>query len=636
MLLRNVWAVAVLLLSCLWSTSGPADVFDAVSYEKSLDELNKAIKAGGSPSEQVSLHSRRGDALFFLGRFAEAVADYEKMVALEPSLDRSHWRRGIAYFYAGRFADAAHQFEIYHVFDNVDRENGIWRYFSQVRAHGPKGGGKGLLKYEKDDREPFGDVYRMFARTMTGKQVLERIAGAKVDEAEREKRLFYAELYVGLNEAIENRPRKALAHLNRAVANRWPAKAGFGPHYMWQVGRLHRDLLLDPVKRIDALGQIEFEIELMSPLKGFDGKSCWVHARGGTIPASALGDSAVAPIVVVTMQKLLLTRYDVFFGLHDMRTEDLGKTWSGPTEHVSLRRRQMGSGEGGRRIEAVPCDFTPSWHSRSGKLLGTGKTFWYDANRQDHVPHAPSEPVYAVYDVASKSWGKWKTVALPDEPRFKNTSAGCTQRVDLPNGDILLPVYFRKIDEKIDSVTVLLCTFDGKEMRYVRHGEPLTVADTRGLSEPSLVHFGGRYYLTIRHDARAYVTTSEDGLRYEALREWRFDDRAVLGSYNTQQHWAAHGNGLFLIYTRRGADNDHVFRHRAPLFIGRVDPERLVVIRSSERVVVPERGTRIGNFGVFDVGADETWVSVTEWMQPKGVTKYGSDNSLFVAKIRWQ
>ncbi len=41
--------------------------------------------------------------------------------------------------------------------------------------------------------------------------------------------------------------------------------------------------------------------------------------------------------------------------------------------------------------------------------------------------------------------------------------------------------------------------------------------------------------------------------------------------------------GGFLVYTRRGADNDHVFRHRAPLFIAQVDPKRLDVIRASER-----------------------------------------------------
>jgi hypothetical protein len=71
------------------------------------------------------------------------------------------------------------------------------------------------------------------------------------------------------------------------------------------------------------------------------------------------------------------------------------------------------------------------------------------------------------------------------------------------------------------------------------------------------------------------------------------------------------------------------------LFIARIDSKRLCVIRSTERVLVPERGTRIGNFGVVEVSPQETWVTTTEWMQPHGVEKYGSDNSIYAAKIKW-
>ena len=50
---------------------------------------------------------------------------------------------------------------------------------------------------------------------------------------------------------------------------------------------------------------------------------------------------------------------------------------------------------------------------------------------------------------------------------------------------------------------------------------------------------------------------------------------------------------------------------------------------------MPERGARLGNFGVTEVSRDETWVTVAEWMQPKGVEKYGSDGSVYVARIHW-
>jgi lipoprotein NlpI len=187
--------------------------------------------------------SERGDAFFKLGRFAESVADYDKMVERDPALDKSHWRRGIAFFYAGQFDKAARQFEIYNSFDNVDRENGIWRYFSHYKAYGKEKAREGLLKYAKDDREPFPDVYQLFEGKRTPEQILEKIKSADLSDDEREMRSFYAHLYIGLNHAVEGRTAEALKHLRKAVQNTWGPKAGYGPNYMWHVGRLHYDLL---------------------------------------------------------------------------------------------------------------------------------------------------------------------------------------------------------------------------------------------------------------------------------------------------------------------------------------------------------------------------------------------------------
>ena len=69
------------------------------------------------------------------------------------------------------------------------------------------------------------------------------------------------------------------------------------------------------------------------------------------------------------------------------------------------------------------------------------------------------------------------------------------------------------------------------------------------------------------------MSVSDDGLQFAEPKPWTFDDGAELGSYNTQQHWLAHSDGLFLVYTRRGANNDHIVRHRAPLFMAQVDPD---------------------------------------------------------------
>ncbi|MBQ17242.1 MAG: hypothetical protein CMJ65_08960 [Planctomycetaceae bacterium] len=216
------------------------------TWEKQVKQLTSQIK---DQPDRVGFYSRRADALFYLGRFDAAVTDYEKMVELDKKLDAPHWRRGIAWFYAGTFKKAAHQFEIYNSFDDVDRENGIWRFFSQARAYGLARARQGLLKYKKDDREPFPSVYRLFAGKTTPEKILASITSAKIDKTEREKRLFYAQLYIGLDHAIHDRDQKALAHLREAVANTWGPRSGFGPHYMWQVGRLHYELLAAKAKK---------------------------------------------------------------------------------------------------------------------------------------------------------------------------------------------------------------------------------------------------------------------------------------------------------------------------------------------------------------------------------------------------
>ncbi|MFM8580405.1 MAG: tetratricopeptide repeat protein [Planctomycetaceae bacterium] len=205
-----------------------------------MQALTRRIEAN---PQDVNLFSARGDARFFLGEFAKSVDDFNQMIELDRSLGDSHWRRGIACFYAGQYEAAAKQFEVYHSFDNIDRENGIWRYLSQVKAVGREKAREGMLKYEKDDREPFPDIYRLFGGTITGEELLRKIEAAELPAAEKEKRLFYAELYVGLNDAVEGRAEGAETHLAKSTANRWGAKAGGGPGWMWHVGRVHHDLL---------------------------------------------------------------------------------------------------------------------------------------------------------------------------------------------------------------------------------------------------------------------------------------------------------------------------------------------------------------------------------------------------------
>lgn len=372
-----------------------------------------------------------------------------------------------------------------------------------------------------------------------------------------------------------------------------------------------------------------FDIERIVARSGFDGRTCWVHPRAGAIPPGAPGNDGPSPLVVMTMQELLLSGSDVFYELNVMRTADGGASWDGPIPQQHFIRQRRGDG-----VEVTVCDFTPGWHAATGRLLGTGQTVMYQNNQVMHV--RPRATAYAVYDPRRRAFAPWKELQMPDEPRFRNAGAGSVQRVDLDNGEILLPIYFKQPEQTQYTTTVVRCRFDGETLTYVEHGSEHTVPVKRGLAEPSLTRLGSRYYLTMRNDEAGYVSVSDDGLHFTEPRKWTFDDGADLGNYNTQQHWVTHRDELYLVYTRKGANNDHVFRHRAPLFIARVNPDTLQVVRATEQILVPERGARLGNFAVVNVSERETWVTVAEWMQPAGVEKYGSDNSVYAAKLKWR
>ncbi|WP_209329682.1 sialidase family protein [Lunatimonas salinarum] len=374
---------------------------------------------------------------------------------------------------------------------------------------------------------------------------------------------------------------------------------------------------------------LDYTTRLEVPTRLFDGERCWVHPRAGLIPGAGKGSQ---PRIVMTLNTLELGGSDVFKGMYTMYSDDLGKTWTEPALSEPLApRMELIAGE---QRPVAASDFWPTWHAKSGKLLGTGHTIAYTTDWKVSSPR-PRDTAYSVYDPLANRWSVWEKLKMPDNPAFQNAGAGCVQRYDLPDGSILLPIYFSPPGEN-SRVTVAKCRFDGSELIYLAHGNELSVPDqSRGLHEPSLTFFGGKYFLTIRNDIQGYVSRSTNGVDFEPIQPWRFDDGQELGNYNTQQHWVTHSEGLFLVYTRRGANNDHVFRHRAPLFMGQVDPDRMVIIRETERILVPERGARLGNFGVTEISPEETWVTVSEWMQPEGVDKYGSDGSVFVARVRW-
>ncbi len=371
---------------------------------------------------------------------------------------------------------------------------------------------------------------------------------------------------------------------------------------------------------------VGFTVKLETVMKHDDGKFLWFHPRAAAIPSPAGGD----PSVVMTIQKHLKIS-DYYSGLHFMTRAASNAPWVGPVLPPELDWRQLPDG-----VTISVADVTPGWHAPTGRLLAIGCQVRYSpkGSQLEDVRRA-HQTVYAVFDPKGARWTPWQVLELPGDEQFDFARNACAQWLVRPDGTLLVPLYIGKSSKDRFSTTVAECRFDGAKLTFMRNGTVLRLDVARGLYEPSLATFHGRYFLTLRNDLRGYVSVGEDGLQFSEARPWRFDDGADLGSYNTQQHWLVHSDGLFLIYTRRGANNDHIVRHRAPLFMAQVNPETLQIMRHTEKVVVPERGAEMGNFGASAISTTESWVTVSEGMFMKDSRQRGAEGATFIARILW-
>ena len=383
---------------------------------------------------------------------------------------------------------------------------------------------------------------------------------------------------------------------------------------------------------------VKIKIDLDTIVTGLNSNFVWSQAF-----ATAYGKNQNQ--YLTTMSKQYTVGTDNYGDLYYSLSTD-GKSWTPPSVVETLHNARKSL-----RFDSILSDVYPKWHNQTGKVLGTGKIFFYDRERLAD-PEIGRGAGYIIYDPAISKWSELKTLNFPNTTMDGDTiyrpSAGCSQRFDLENGEILLPIMYEKggIDnEETNASMVARCRFDGKQLSIIIVGNSISMDSGRGIYEPSITKYGETYYLTMRTDHSAYVAVSEDGLTYNEPVEWRFTDGRLLGSYNTQQHWLSNKQGLFLVYTRKGANNDHVFRHRAPLFMAQVDTASLRVMPETEKIVIPERGARLGNFSVHVIDDENAIIASAERIQPEEssdstklmeIRKKGYNNTLFMAKLKFE
>ena len=367
-------------------------------------------------------------------------------------------------------------------------------------------------------------------------------------------------------------------------------------------------------------------IEKVTLRRGRDGSGpTWFHPRACVVPG------AEGATVFMTLQTIAGSDY--FGPVHGMTSRDLGKTWTEPQPVPPLGRVKQADG----KTEEGVCDVVPEWHAPTKSVLAFGHNVFYSGPKFS-ADQPPRWPIYAVW--REGKWGPRRKLEWNDPRRAYIYSNNCGQRVVLPNGDIQMSFTFGATKGQARAVAGVICGFDGETLTVKQVGEPITNAKGRGLLEPSVTQFRGRFYLTIRaEDNRGYVCVGDDGLKWTPKQAWAWDNGDPLTLSTTQQHWLTHSEALWLVYTRKDPTNLNVPRWRAPLWMAQVDPVKLHLLRDTERVVLPLVGDGVnaadevaysGNFHPVNVSADESWVTDGEI-----IPKRGWKGDLLLARIRW-
>lgn len=257
--------------------------------------------------------------------------------------------------------------------------------------------------------------------------------------------------------------------------------------------------------RSDLSIALDYEVVLETITRGEDQNYIWTHARSAAIPNDT-------PVVITTMSKTLKSGSDVYHDLYEVITPDMGETWTEPQVIPSLKAYRT---DDGYRSMA---DMWPQWHSNTNNVLNIGTSpFYSDDETHDGWK---KEVVYTVYDPGTDEWSSPEILVLPERDHeglfLMAPAAGSAQWLELPNGDILLPIFYFKITDKQASManremfsvgnlmktsnlgfatTVALCTFDGEILSYKEHGDEIILKQGRGIYEPSLAFFQGHIFL---------------------------------------------------------------------------------------------------------------------------------------------
>ena len=179
----------------------------------------------------------------------------------------------------------------------------------------------------------------------------------------------------------------------------------------------------------------------------------WFHSRACVLPDG---------MALMTCQNI--SGSDVFGQVHWTASTDNGATWSQPAPISSLGRRCLL--DESEIVEGV-CDVVPEFHPQTGTVLAMGHNVYY----KDGALTRPDEGRYTVYVVrgADGAWSARRTLVWDNPETTAIYTAGCAQRVTLPNGDLLVPLSFGPLGCRDRAVGTVRCAFNGERVLSLIH-----------------------------------------------------------------------------------------------------------------------------------------------------------------------
>lgn len=249
--------MAVGLLGCVFCSEAVAEE-EAKTASQWLQSAADADAAGDwrtaerACNEAIALeaklaaaHYYRGRARFCLSKFADAVEDFDRYVALRPAAASRQWERGIACYYAGQFTEGAKQFALYQTYHDNDVENSVWRYLCMAqdeklgkRPQRLKQAREAILPIRNDRRQGMMKVYDLYRGEASVKELLAAVK--PTEEQPSTGPLFYAQLYIGLYHEVQG-DRKQAEKMIALAANEHhkDARQGRVNHFMYEVAAVH-------------------------------------------------------------------------------------------------------------------------------------------------------------------------------------------------------------------------------------------------------------------------------------------------------------------------------------------------------------------------------------------------------------